>query len=278
MRAPPGTRTVVTRVLISLSALAGLGLASPRCFAQEISDDWQFGLTIYGWFPDIGGETRFPLGGDQTIDIDISTILDNLKMTAQASFEVHKGRWGGFTDVVYLDVGASKSQTRNLEFNGNPLPAAVTADVDLDVKSTIWTVAASYRAVASSSATLDFLFGARLADMQQNLEWEFSGSFGATTPPPITGGRDTSVDQWDFIAGAKGRLAFGPEQKWQVPYYFDMGSGDSDLTWQGMVGLAYAFGWGDLGVAWRYLDYDLGDAAIAEMNFNGPALGATFRW
>jgi hypothetical protein len=66
MRAPPGTRTVVTRVLIGLSALAGLGLASPRCIAQEISDDWQFAATIYGWLPDIGGETRFPLGGDQT--------------------------------------------------------------------------------------------------------------------------------------------------------------------------------------------------------------------
>jgi hypothetical protein len=39
------------------------------------------------------------------------------------------------------------------------------------------------------------------------------------------------------------------------------------------------FGWGDLGVAWRYLDYDLkSDGPITDMNFNGPAIGATFRW
>ena len=39
-----------------------------------------------------------------------------------------------------------------------------------------------------------------------------------------------------------------------------------------------AFGWGDLGVAWRYLDYDLSDGPIVALNFNGPAVGVIFRW
>jgi hypothetical protein len=79
--------------------------------------------------------------------------------------------------------------------------------------------------------------------------------------------------------GVQGRRTFGPGKNWVVPFHFDIGAGDSDLTWQAMVGLGYAFGWGDLGVAWRYLDYDLGsDGPITDMNFNGPALGATFRW
>jgi hypothetical protein len=267
-----------SRVLVVLSSLVIAGLASPRCFAQENPDEWQFSATVYGWLPDIGGHTDFGVGGGQTIDIDVSKILDNLKMTFQGSFEVHKGHWGAFTDLVYLDVGASKSQTRNLEFNGNPLPAAVTADVDLDLKSTIWTIAASYRAVGSETVTVDVLFGARLTDMQQSFDWEFTGTFGAVTPPPLTGSRDGSVDHWDAIAGVKGRFAFGANHKWVVPYYLDIGTGDSDFAWQGVLGLAYEFGWGDLGVAWRYLDYDLGDGPITEMNFNGPAAGATFRW
>jgi hypothetical protein len=46
-----------------------------------------------------------------------------------------------------------------------------------------------------------------------------------------------------------------------------------------LLGVGYAFGWGDLKVAWRYLDYDLESGApIADLNFSGPALGATFRW
>jgi hypothetical protein len=37
--------------------------------------------------------------------------------------------------------------------------------------------------------------------------------------------------------------------------------------------------WGDLGVAWRYLDYDLqSDGPIQELNFNGPGVGVSFRW
>jgi hypothetical protein len=58
-----------------------------------------------------------------------------------------------------------------------------------------------------------------------------------------------------------------------------LGTGDSDLTWQAMLGFGYSFGWGDLCVAWRYMDYDLDSGgAITDLNFNGPALGATFRW
>ena len=260
------------------SILLGLGILAPsRAIAQQVSDDWKISATIYGWFPDIGGTTSFPSGAGGTIDVDVSTILDHLKMTAQGSFEIHKGHWGGFTDIVYLDVGEAKSQTRNLEIGGQPLPAAVTADVDFDLKSVFWTFGGSYRVVDNDGATFDVLLGARLASFKQTLEWEFTGNFGAVTPPPLTGSREESVDQWDAIVGAKGRLAFGAEHNWVVPYYFDIGAGDSDLTWQGMVGLAYAFDWGDVGVAWRYLDYDL-DGSIADMNFNGPALGATFRW
>lgn len=247
--------------------------------AQESSDDWHFSATVYGWFPDIGGQTSFATGAGGTIDVDVGTILDHLKMTAQGSFELHKGRWGAFTDIVYLDVGEAKSQTRDLEIGGQPLPAAVTADIDFDLKSTIWTFAGTYRIADGEGASFDVLLGARQARFKQTLEWGFTGSFGPVTPPPLTGTRRGDVDLWDAIVGAKGRLAFGSAKNWGVPYYFDIGTGDSDLTWQGMLGLGYAFGWGDLGVAWRYLDYDLGsDGPITDMNFNGPALGATFRW
>ena len=114
---------------------------------------------------------------------------------------------------------------------------------------------------------------------ETQLEWEFTGNFGPVTPPPLTGSREESIDQWDAIIGVQGQFAFGADHQWVVPYHLDVGTGDSDLTWQAMVGLAYEFGWGDLGVAWRYLDYELkSDGPITNMNFNGPALGATFRW
>jgi hypothetical protein len=263
----------------ALWSLGFAGLAPSSVMAQEILDEWQFAATIYGWFPDIGGNTEFRTGTGSSIDVDISTLLDHLKMTGQGSFEIQKGQWGAFTDLVYLDVGDSKSQTRGIEIGGQPLPGGLEASADFDLKSVIWTLAGSYRSLASPSATLDWHAGARLASFKQELSWEFTGSFGPITPPPRTGSREASVDQWDAIVGFKGRLAFGADHNWVMPFYFDVGAGDSDLTWQAMLSFGYAFGWGDLGVAWRYLDYDLkSDGPITDMNFNGPAIGATFRW
>ena len=47
------------------------------------------------------------------------------------------------------------------------------------------------------------------------------------------------VDQWDGIVGAKGAFALGDKHKWVVPYYVDIGTGDSDVTWQAELGVGY---------------------------------------
>jgi hypothetical protein len=58
-----------------------------------------------------------------------------------------------------------------------------------------------------------------------------------------------------------------------------VGTGQSDLTWQAIGGLGYSFHWGDVIVAWRYLDYNMKSGSkIESINFNGPALGVAFRW
>ncbi len=273
------TRKMNKRLSIAC-ALGVATLTAQPLHAQEATDSgWEFAATIYGWFPDIGGHTEFASGAGSTIDVEISTILDHLKMTAQGSFEFRKGKWGGFTDVVYLDVGEAGSRTRDIAIGGVPIPASVTVSADFDLKSTFWTLAASYRVGDSDTSTFDVLAGARLAHLNQELDWTFSGNFGPITPPPLTGNRRESIDQWDAIVGGRGRITFGTDDKWAVPYYFDLGAGDSDLTWQAVVGLAYSFGWGDMGVVWRHLDYALGSSGpIQDINFSGPAAGVAFRW
>jgi hypothetical protein len=271
-------RALAKKFAVIWCAFGAAGFAAPSLHAQELSDDWQFGVAIYGWLPDIAGNTNFPVGGDSSIHVDIGTILDHLKMTAQGSFEIQKGRWGAFTDLVYLDVGDSTSKDRDVSIGGLPLPATVTTSLDFDLKTTIWSLAASYRVMAEEQATFDLLAGARLFKTKQTLDWRFTGDFGPITPPPLTGTRSSSVDQWDAIVGGKGRIALGQDRTWYVPYYVDIGAGDSDLTWQAMVGLSYEFGWGNVGIAWRYLDYDLANGPMQDLNINGPAIGAMFRW
>ena len=46
-----------------------------------------------------------------------------------------------------------------------------------------------------------------------------------------------------------------------------------------MVGVGYEYSWGSLLAAWRYTGFQMkSGSAIESMNFNGPLLGATFKW
>jgi hypothetical protein len=124
--------------------------------------------------------------------------------------------------------------------------------------------------------TLDLLGGFRYVGIKASLDWNFS------TPIPFLPGGSGSVSQnvdlWDGIIGARGRLNFG-ETKWYAPYYIDVGTGSSQFTWQGLVGIGYAFRWGDVLLAYRSLSIEQGDnKLIQHIRFSGPALGATFHF
>jgi hypothetical protein len=91
--------------------------------------------------------------------------------------------------------------------------------------------------------------------------------------------REASLRNWDGIVGVKGRYAFAEGGKWFIPYYVDIGTGESKFTWQAMGGVGYSFGWGDIIGAWRYLDYQMKSGKpIESLNFSGPAIAAVFRW
>ncbi len=76
------------------------------------------------------------------------------------SLEAQKGRWGAFTDILYVDLGNSKSGTRDIAVGGGRLPVGVTADAQLDLKGTVWTLAGNYRALSTPDSTLDVFAGA----------------------------------------------------------------------------------------------------------------------
>ncbi|HEX5865490.1 MAG TPA: hypothetical protein VF014_14765 [Casimicrobiaceae bacterium] len=246
---------------------------------QSRPDDWQFRGTIYAYLPAIGGSTTFPAGTGSSISVDADTIISNLKFTFMGSLEAQKGRWGAFTDIIYVDVGGSKSGTRDLTIGGVQLPAGVSANASLDFKATVWTLAGNYRVLATPEAGFDMFAGARLLSLKEKLGWEFSANVGPVVGPGQTGGSEAKLDNWDAIVGVKGRLNFGSRREWFVPYYVDVGAGDSDFTWQGSAGIGYAFNWGEVIAAYRYLDYNFKSGRkIESVNLSGPLVGVAFRW
>ena len=97
--------------------------------------------------------------------------------------------------------------------------------------------------------------------------------------PERNGDKEVDATNWDAIVGLKGIYRFGENGRWNVPFYVDVGAGDSDLTWQAAIGIGYSFHWGDLIAMWRYLDYNFKSGEpINDMTFNGPMFGVKFRW
>lgn len=269
----------MTRARSLMVAAVCLALMPVGAAAQS-ADAWRFQALLYGYLPTISGTTTFPQSGlGSNVSVDADTILENLKGVFMGSFDASKGRWGVATDVMYMNVGNGKSQTRDIAIGGAQIPAGASGNLDFDLKGWVLGIAGTYQVVQDPVASMQILAGARLLDIKQTLNWQLSGNIGSIPLPGRQGNVESKISNWDAIIGARGRLAFGSERRWFVPYYLDVGTGDSDLTWQAMAGLGYSFPWGDVLAAWRYLDYDMkSGSSVESLNFNGPGLGVAFRW
>jgi hypothetical protein len=245
----------------------------------QLSDSWRFGAGINGFLPDVGIKTTLPDGTGSDVNLGIKTILDHLKMAFAGVVEAQKGRWGGFTDVLYIDLGAAPSSTHDFSLRPGPLPADVTAHITIDVKATIWTLAGSYRAIANPRSIIDVFAGGRLFDVSTHQAWRLTGNVGSIPLPEQSGSGAARSSQWDAIIGGKGRFALGANREWFVPAYLDVGTGGSELTWQALGGIGHAFDWGEVTATWRYLYYREGAGSpIEDQDMSGPQLAFVYRW
>lgn len=252
----------------------------PGASSAQSANDWKFEASVYAYLPDISGRVAFPppIGG-QDVNVDVGTILENLKLAFMGSFEARRGQWGVFTDLVYFDVGNVQDNSKALSLGRIGLPASVNANVSFDLKAFAWSLLGTYSLIAEPDFKLDALAGTRVLDMRPKVNWALTGNVGQISAGDKTGMREVKEQNWDVILGFKGRATFGPDGKWFIPYYLDMGTGESRFTWHAMAGLGYGFGWGDVVASWRYVDYQMkSGSAVEELSFNGPAIAAVFRW
>jgi hypothetical protein len=276
----PASGSIVAAVafLGALVPSTGFAQVAPTSL-QMPGSGWQYTASIYAYVPSVEGTSSFPAdGGGTRLNLE-SSILDKLKVFAMGTVGAHNGTWGVFTDIVYLKFEASESASRDFTIGNAGLPADASAAFDWDMRGTAWTLAGEYRVASDPSFTVDVLAGTRLLDTRQHLRWNISGSIGPLDPAARAGEIQTSQSTWDAIVGVKGRYAFGQERQWSLPFYLDVGAGESQSTQQAAAGLAYQFGWGEISAMWRYLHYNLkSGAALQDVSFSGPLIGATFRW
>jgi hypothetical protein len=281
-------RTWASTVLAAAALLAPLGAS-----AQPDAPPWKFSVMPYLWLPSVDGKLNYgpPAtgGGSANVSVDASSILDNLAFAMMLNGEARKGRWLIATDLIYLDLSSGDSAVRSVDLNTGPgrvniSTSQLNASTSTDLSAWVWTLAGGYAALPDPRASLDVIGGFRYLGLKTTTDWQLTtaitgtGPGGTTATFPMSGSSEKSEDVWAAIVGAKGRAKFGASE-WFVNYYADIGGWSSTFTWQGALGIGYAFKWGDVLLDYRYLYYSQsGEKLIDNISFGGFALGVNFRF
>jgi hypothetical protein len=277
-------RNVPGMVLLALIT-AAIFTVTAQAQSAAPADPWKFSITPYFWAPNINGTLNYgvPPGaaGSPSVELGPNDWLEDLSAALLISGEVRKDRWLAFTDFIYLDFSSEDSAVKSVNFGGSSVSSSANVATSSSLRGLVWTLGAGYAALQDRPVTLDVFGGLRYAGLEASTDWQLalavSGPGGGQTFPRA-GSISERMDLWDGIIGVKGHVPLG-SSNWSIPYYLDAGAGSSIVTWQGLLGVAYSFKWGDVSLAYRYLYYDQGsDKLLQNMSFRGPALGATFRF
>jgi len=257
-------KIMISALVASSLALAGGDIAPVEPVVEtpvvEETSGWQNEVTIYGWLAGVSADTRLP-GGSSDSTVDMGDIIEDLKMVFMGTYAARYDKWSIIADVTYVDLGDSANTT--LVFPDG----SVDASVDVDMKSLLVNAGVGYNIVNSDKSILDIVAGVRYMDLEVDVD----------TNLPIHTGISGSEDFLDGIIGVRGAYNFN--ENWYMPYYADIGTGDSDLTYQLFAGVGYKYDWGDVKLGYRYIGYEMDDNMIVEnLDLSGAVLGVSFKF
>jgi len=256
--------------ILKCTALVIFGLTSIMLIAQPVAaeetstDSWKFSAAIYAWMPAIKGETA----NGKDVDISFSDIVNNLDFTFMGGLAARKNKLSLLTDVIYMDLDDTSNST---VVQGPPISLSVT---NVELKAWIVTPMVAYNVVQSGRVQLDLLAGARYLYMKATTDLKAQGPL-ETHKDSVSG----STDFWDGIVGAIGNIKIN--EKWYLPFQCDVGTGDTDLSWQVFGGVGYKFSSLDLVAGYRHLefDFDSSDKAgnlLNDLYISGPMFGIRY--
>ena len=239
-----------SNIFITVSLLL-LVCSAVNVSAAEVSveEEWKFGAELYFWGASIAGQSAN--GSD--IDVDVGDILSSVEFAFMGTVGASKGKWSLAADVIYLNAEDSD---------------AIAPGLKADVELTNWVITpvVGYNLVDTGRSRLDILGGARYLYIKADLSLDALGLRA-----------DDSGSNWDAVIGARGAVDL--TEKWYLFGYLDIGTGESDLTWQGLGGVGYRFKWFDLVGVYRYLRWNFDDnKTLDNLYLHGPAAGIRFHF
>lgn len=239
----------------------------------------------YVWLPVIDGTLKYniPPGGSGSPNVEVGPTdwFDLLNYGLLLNGTARKGRFLLSSDLVILSM-TSKNDGRVVSVGPGsgasiPVSATINADTRSDLDGLTLSLAAGYALQQSDEARLDVFAGVRYFGVDASTRWDLTADITLPMGPvilPSEGSIGLDKDLWDFIVGLRGYTRLGAG-KWFAPYYLDVGTGDSELSWNALAGVGYEYGCGDLLFTYRHMSYDQGsDRLLNDFSFSGLAIGA----
>jgi hypothetical protein len=278
--------------MIATGGISGARAQQPISLGQPAADvpGWTFDVAPYLWIANINTTMNFNLppalgGGTATTDTSIGfgDLVSHLNFATMVTADAQYERFSLLTDFIYMNLSGTASRIRSVKPRDLPsitVSSGAQANVNMDLTSYIWTLAGGYTLAEGNWGNFDAIVGFRYLALNATLDH----SIGIVAVGPLgkgaVFGRGGSVsgsgDIWNGIGGFRGRVRLGNAGLF-IPYYFDIGAGGSNLTWQIASGLGYHTGLADLSLTYRYLTFNQSsDATVQTMTVKGPMLAVTF--
>jgi len=253
----------------SLFALAGgdLDEVTPAVPAEQ-SSEWSQELILYGWLPSLGGTLSYDIPGNpgEPSDPDAkgeSSVLDNLDAVFMGSYEIRKDKWSFLIDGIYFRMSDAEAVTVDL-----PLNRTLTAGSQQELTGWLVSGYGGYNLIDNSKGRLDMIAGVRYFSLELDVDLFLNNRQKSFSP---------SSEFTDALVGVKGYINLS--ENWYVPYLFDIGAGDADLTYQAEVSVGYRFNWGNLLATYRYMHYEAdNDTLVKDFDMYGPKIGVSFNF
>jgi hypothetical protein len=285
-------------VMVAVVAVLLAGGATPVARAQQPMglnqqpagpSGWTFDVAPYLWFANINTDVSFnlppALGGTVTASpsVGFGDLVSHLNIVLMGTADARYDRFSVLTDFMYLSVGGTPTQFKAVNFPNHPaipIQAGVQSSQGFNLRTTIWTLAGGYTLAQGDWGNFDVIGGFRLLEVNERINY----SLGLTIVGPRGNGAtfggigsvSGSGDIWNGIGGFRGRVRVGDAGLF-IPYYFDVGAGGSNLTWQISSGLGYRVGPVDVSLTYRYLSFEQGSSAVVQhLDIKGPMLMANF--
>ena len=246
----------------SLALATYFSILAPSFAANEDDGGWHYRITPYLWGAGLDGE----VGKSQRradVNKSVSDILDDIDYGGMLAFEARKGKYGIFSDILYVRLSESDSI---------PTPIGIDADADVKINAATFMLAGQYRAKDEKEGYIDLLAGARYWGLRTNVNVSLSNLFSVD---------GSDKEHWiDPVLGMKGTYHLDERfylTGWAILGGFNVGSRlSSDL----MGGLGYKVtDKSALLLAYRRLAVDYKSSNfLFDASSQGPALGWDYRF